>query len=301
MVKRFLGSLFARRDLEPAAESPAEGEIYAFHTRPCSSFAPPDTGRHAAFKILCVTEKVVGVAVLDGIWPASPSLDQASRAAILAEHRFAHRGDPAVFAMVRVAWRPESALDALVLLGRHRLSAAERERAEAIRANPGRVGFAVLGTADVIAESEWRWANDRDALIAESDAQDVSEQAERTAREQRYDTRLKGLTFDQLLSETPFETWTPSPPFPPAEFTQSARAALHDACREIAALGPKPRKPAVRAILKRTVEWFNAADEQAGGVIETEEREDICMALEEIAFAARQPTLAAEIDAWREW
>lgn len=301
MVKRFLDGLFGRGELEPAAESPAEGEIYAFRTTPCSDFAPPDTGRHATFKVLCVTEKVVGVAVLDGIWSASPTLDQASRAAILTEQRFAHRGDLAVFAVVRASWRPESALEALALLGRQRLSAAEREQAEAIRANPGRVGFAVLGTADVIAETEWRWANDRDALIAESDAQDASEEADRAAREERYNTRLKTLTFDQLLSETPFENWTPSPPFPPGDFTRAARAALHDACREIAALGAKPRKAEVRAILKRTVEWFNAADEEAGGVIETEEREDLYAALEEIAFAARQPALAAEIDQWRDW
>jgi hypothetical protein len=301
MVKRFLDSLFGRNDLLPAAESPAEGEIYAFRTTPCSDFAPPDTGRHAAFKVLCVTEKVVGIAVLDGIWPAPPSLDQAGRAEILAEHRFAHRGDLAVFALVRTAWRPEGALDALVLLGRRRLSAAERAQANAIHTNAGRVGFSVLGTADVIAESEWRWANDRDALLAESDAQDAAEEASRAAREERYNTRLKTLTFDQLLSETPFENWTPSPPFPPEDFTRAARTTLHDACRALGALGPKPRKAEARAILKRTVEWFNAADEEAGGVIETEEREDICMALEEIAFAARQPALAGEIDRWREW
>lgn len=301
MVKRFLDSLFGRNDLPPAAESPAEGEIYAFRTTPCSDFAPPDTGRHAAFKVLCVTEKVVGIAVLDGIWSAPPSLDQAGRAAILTEHRFAHRGDPAVFAVVRASWQPEDALEALALLGRQRLSAAEHEQAEAIRANPGRVGFSVPGTASVVAEGEWRWANDRDALVAESDARDARAEAERARREERFMTRLKGLTFDQLLSETPFENWTPSPPFPPEEFTRAARATLHDACREIAALGARPRKAEVRAILKRTVEWFNAADKEAGYVIETEERENLYVALEELAFAARQPTLAAEIDQWRDW
>jgi hypothetical protein len=36
-------------------------------------------------------------------------------------------------------------------------------------------------------------------------------------------------------------------------------------------------------------------------VIETEEREDICAALEELAFVARQKGLVAEIDEWRDW
>jgi hypothetical protein len=49
------------------------------------------------------------------------------------------------------------------------------------------------------------------------------------------------------------------------------------------------------------VGWFNKADEAAGGVIETEEREDICAALEELAFVAGQKILVDEIDTWREW
>lgn len=66
-------------------------------------------------------------------------------------------------------------------------------------------------------------------------------------------------------------------------------------------LGAKPRKGDVRAILRKTVIWFNEADEEAGNVIETEEREDICVALEEMAYAARQKAFVDEIDDWREW
>ena len=49
------------------------------------------------------------------------------------------------------------------------------------------------------------------------------------------------------------------------------------------------------------MEWFNRADEQAGGVIETEEREDICAVLEEMAYVARQKSLVDEIGEWRAW
>lgn len=117
----------------------------------------------------------------------------------------------------------------------------------------------------------------------------------------RYRQRLKGLTWEQLLSETPFKNWENSPPYPDAEFTARARAKIHETCEALRNLGPKPKKVAVRAVLKACVEWFNQADDQAGGPIETEEREDICEVLEEMAFVARQKTLVNEIDDWRTW
>ena len=36
------------------------------------------------------------------------------------------------------------------------------------------------------------------------------------------------------------------------------------------------------------VDWFNVTDSEFGNVIETEERDDICAVLEELAFVARQ-------------
>lgn len=109
------------------------------------------------------------------------------------------------------------------------------------------------------------------------------------------------LTWEQLLAETPFERWTPSPPFPPAAFRRAAVRRVHQACRELRDLGPKPRKPAARKVLKSLVLWFNTADQAAGWVIETEEREDICLVLEELAHVAGHPSLVMEADDWREW
>jgi hypothetical protein len=76
---------------------------------------------------------------------------------------------------------------------------------------------------------------------------------------------------------------------------------IHQTCRALRALGTKPPKSDVRRLLKECVEWFNKADEQANGVIETEEREDICAVLEEIAYVARQKSLVNEIEDWRTW
>jgi len=151
------------------------------------------------------------------------------------------------------------------------------------------------------AEGEWRWHNDQAAFLAEVERKRAQFDAEQKAKEERYRTRLKKLTWEQLLAETPFARWSPSPPFPPAAFTKDAQTTIREACLSLQALGPKPRKAEVRAILKRTVEWFNQADASADGVIETEEREDIFAVLEEMAYVARQKSLADEIDQWRDW
>lgn len=279
---------------------PVAGNVYGFRTSPYSEFAPPQTGRYAAFKVLGVNESYVAIAVLAGIWSTPPSLSAANEAVILREHRFAHMGRMAAMGINADWWRP-SDLDAVSFLGCGRLSLEETAIGAEI------IGFGIgwpystLRFANYAAEGEWRWEHDRDALIIESKKSKAKDAAERAAKEDRYRTRLKNLTWEKLLAETPFERWTPSPPFPPAEFTEAARETIHNTCRELRELGPKPPKAKVRSILRRCVEWFNETDNAAGGVIETEEREDICAVLEEMAFVAKQKSLVEEIDTWREW
>ncbi len=279
----------------------AVGQVYAFRTSPYSEFAPPETHRHAAFKIVGVDPRYVAVAVLDGIWPAAPGVKETRKASVLHEYRFAHTGRPAIFGVNREFWRPEEELAEVRFVGVQPVTAEEADHAEAIaRFAPGS-RFGALTHANYGAEGEWRWSREREALVAEAALQEAKSAAERAARDERYRTRLSKLTWEQLLSETPFARWTPSPPFPPEAFTRAAQAVIRDACIALRDLGPKPRRPQVRAILSQAVQWFNTADAQAGGVIETDEREDICAVLEEMAHVARQKALVGEIDEWREW
>jgi hypothetical protein len=122
----------------------------------------------------------------------------------------------------------------------------------------------------------------------------------RNCRE-RYEKRLKTLTWAMLLEEKPFPRWNEHPPFPPPEFTAAARDRIRSTILALQALGPRPKKGQVRETLKGCVEWFNAKDVEFGGVIESEEREYISEALEELAVVARHLSLAREIDEWREW
>ena len=290
--------------VDEAIASPAEpsaGQIYSFRTTPYSEFAPPTTGRYGAFKILGAEEKYIVVAVLDGIWPTAPSLSSAQASGLLEEHCVAHTGRPAVFGVQREWWKPETDLMDFTFLGTQRVSHSERSFVDAIARRAVGSRFASIHHVNYAAEGEWRWSNERDSFVEEIALRDAKNAAERAAKEERYRTRLSKLTWDQLLSETQFARWSPSPPFPPEDFTHAARQVIRDACVTLRGLGPKPRKAEAQAILKKAVQWFNDADEKAGGVIETEEREDICAVLEEMAHVARQKALVDEIDEWRDW
>jgi hypothetical protein len=190
----------------------------------------------------------------------------------------------------------------MTLLGEMPLTANELQLASDIFNRVPGSSFSPINLANHQAEGEWRWAHDREALVAEHQQVRAQQEAKRVAQEERHKSRLRGLTWDQLLAETPFERWsTSSPPFPSEEFTQRARSTIHDTCQALRALGSKPRKSDVRKLLRQCVEWFNKADKQAGGVIETEEREDICAVIEEMAYVARQKSLVDEIGNWRTW
>ncbi|CAN5646500.1 hypothetical protein BH10PSE5_BH10PSE5_04090 [soil metagenome] len=287
------------REPLPSA-GPTVGNVYAFHTTPTNEFGAQDTERWAAIKLLGTNEGLIVVAVLDGIWNSLPSLEKVKRVPILKEHRFAFTGRLAVFGVIADSWS-STGLSQLTLLGGCRVSPEEKSLASQIFSHAVGSVTAGMWAANHAAEGEWRWKHDREAFSAEAELNQLKMAEQRAAQEERYRTRLSKLTWGQLLGETPFERWSPSPPFPPEEFTSEARKVVREACRKLEVLGPKPRKPDVRAVLKNCVEWFNDADERAGGVIETEEREDICAVLEEIAHVARQKSLVEEIDNWRAW
>lgn len=308
---RLFNTIFGRkRQLIPDSSEPPNsfdpdrrpevGDVYGFRTLPYTKFAPLETGRFAAFKIVSISDEHIGVVVLSGIWNRYPSLREVTGADILRENRFSWNNKVAAFSTPLKNWNEITRFDP-ILIGNPSLSAAEREVAPGIEQGRSGVRYAAIHWVSLIAEGEWRWQHDRAALEKEAELKQADDQAKRHAEQTRYDGRLRGLTFDQLLSEKLFEGWTPSPPFPPQAFIEEARAKLREACQDLLSMGPKPPKPKVRAVIKRTVEWFNEADVRYGEVIETEERESIYLALEEICHAAKQKGLVEEIDQWRTW
>lgn len=243
----------ANAGAEPPPASIAPGQVYSFQTQPFSEFAPPKTDRFAAIKILGVTDTQIVVAVLDGIWNAPPAAEQVQEKSIINENRFFYMGRPAVFGVNRDWWMPENDLAEFNYVCLAPVSRSELSYVGLITSYAPGSCHSTLRAADYAAEGEWRWAHDREAFTIEAERKNAKVEAERAAKHERYRSRLSKLTWEQLQSETPFERWTPSPPFPPAEFTMAARATIRDACDALKKLGPEPRRAEVRAILKKTV------------------------------------------------
>ncbi|MCP4380016.1 MAG: hypothetical protein GY798_01065 [Hyphomicrobiales bacterium] len=268
------------------------GDIVSFKTRPFTKFSERPTGRYAAFKVLEIADGLISCTCLDKTWREQPTFEMASGLPALRNQRFAAKGRPAVF----YVWQDwDFDLDEAKVLGNELPTDGEMKLLPELR------GYGTWGAADAHAEGEWRWRNDREAVIIEYRKAEEERENKRKQQEAYYESRLKNLTFETLLSEQHFSRWVESPPFPPEAFLKAARETVTRTCHELANLGLKPKKRDVRKILKHCVEWFNWKDAEAGHVIETEEREDICGVLFELAFVAGHKSLADEIDEWRTW
>lgn len=304
------------KDTKPAADVArpfAVGDFYGFRLFSPPSHSPPDRARYGAFRVFEVIDagspgangpfrfpNSITIATLQGVFHAPPTLDEVANlpVQIWAWPQGAFSGRPAVF-VVLLGVQPPGPLVELRWLGNVALTAAERSWFDNLPPTPKPFGgWWAIGWR---AQNEWLWEHDRERLAAETERDEEERGATDAAAAQRNQARLKGLTWERLLSETHFERWKDSPPFPPPEFTAAARAEIERTIRSLAALGPKPQKAAVRAELRKCIDLFNAADTRAGEVIETEEREDVMLLLADICSVARHRSLIEEIDAWRTW
>ncbi|EFE74942.1 hypothetical protein SSIG_02496 [Streptomyces filamentosus NRRL 11379] len=192
-------------DVEP-------GAVFAFRTSPLHPDSPPGTGRFGALAVVARTPEVIAVAVFDGVWDRVPALEAVREHRVLRRRRFAHTGRPAVFAC---GVDDPTGLTGLTALGTAPLT-AEQTQLAAPYVSTRSVGtsFSTLALADSDVEGEWRWEHDREALLREQEAVEERRRLAAEAEKERYAARLAALTWEQLLAETPFERWTPSPPFP---------------------------------------------------------------------------------------
>lgn len=267
------------------------GDICAFRTSPTNSFSKPSTGRYAALKILTSGAAIV-YAVLDGIFAEPPDLQQVAQLPVLRDERFGMKHRPAV-----LSTSPHWDIDLLdfVVLGNTDVAPAD------LALIPSFPPSGLWSNASSEAEGEWRWRHDREAFRQEVELDAAARGARHRAERARYEKRLKHLTWETLLAETLFVRWSPSPPFPPLDFTETLRASFGDATLELQGMGPKPARKDVRRVLRALVERINRLDDAHGKVIETEEREDLCTALAELAFLARHQVLIEEVRDWRSW
>jgi hypothetical protein len=267
------------------------GDICVFRTSPANSFSEPSTGRYAALKVLTVGDHIV-YAVLDGVFTERPDLRQVMHSSVLRNKRFNLNDTPALHS-TSSNWDID--LFDFVVLGNVGVASTE------LALIPRFPSFGTWSTASVDAESEWRWRYDREAFKREVELYRESREAKRRAERERYDNRLRHLTWEALLAEALFARWSPSPPFPPDEFTETLRLKFRDAMLGLRGMGPDPSKKAARQVIRTLVNQINWLDAAHGQVIGTEEREDVCAALAELAFLAQYPALMEDVHTWRAW
>ena len=199
MLSKLFGQRAPTRQRTPRPEASGgsiAGNIYAFHTMPTNEFSAPATGRWAVFKVLGTNERMVVVAVLDGVWTSLPSLNDAIRASILREHRFAWTGRQAVFG-VNIDWWSSSELSEQVLLGSSAVLSLEAALATQVMSFAPGSRMSTLQAANHAAEGEWRWKHDREAFAEEVERKKLRIAEQRAAQEDRYRTRLSKLSWDQ--------------------------------------------------------------------------------------------------------
>lgn len=283
------------------------GDIYSFRCAPSEGYSQINAHRYSVIKVLddnADNEGLPCVAVLDGLFDAPPTFKQVYTLGILHQNYGNFQDTPAVIRIIAPDQNTPAELTHLGtitpkppgLRGLFHKGVIEDYRLLDKYKTAG-----MWPSITFKMDLEWRWRHDRDALKHDQEAAEARRQEILRKEKERYTTRLRGLTLETLQKETPFATWDQDPVTLPKVFITKARAKIQDTIQELQALGERPRKPAVRKILKACAEWFNAADAKHGGIIETLERDDICDVFEELAHITKQKALYEELEDWREW
>jgi len=145
---------------------------------------------------------------------------------------------------------------------------------------------------------QWRWDNDREALLKEDAEREERSARERAAETERRREYLEGLTLEALRQKKWLKSWKE---YPPAKATRACRKNFRDTVSALIRLGPKAKRRDVLAVLQACVERLNELDATNGHFIETVEREDLCEEFEEIVYAAGLGGCKDLADRWREW
>ena len=276
------------------------GDLIAFQIEAGEGFISPNEGKWGVLKVLCRNEAGEAViSVLQGVHAVRPVPADVRGVPVLVERRFGKLKGPLIFEVDGDWSRP---LPSALTIGCETGFRDEENAAlSGLKDGSGRRRTGGLGLASTTLDHEDRALHDRAAWLAEVEAlrQKVFERAASVAKRQK--ERLESLTLAQLRSEPLLPDWDDRLEFLPSEFVKATRNHTQVLLSDLADLGAKPRRPAVRKLLRGFIEGLNALDKDARRVIETEEREELWQLIEDICWATRQQPLLEELDAWREW
>ena len=138
--------------------------------------------------------------------------------------------------------------------------------------------------------AQWRWDNDREAVLAEDKIK-----AEELQRAQRAFKQYKpNFTLKKLSDHQFFERWKE---YPPQKAIDASRQIMADTVQKLLNMGKSVPESERMAVIQQSVEQFNAIDD----FIETIEREDIWEEYQNIIHACGLGAHEDLIDKWREW
>lgn len=273
------------------------GSVLSFRTIPLYAVSPQTTGRYGAAVVIGRTAHVVALAPLSEVWTEPPSLAAAAAAATITRGKRGRAGSTEVVTIYK--GEDYDVLPELTLLGRREVTDIEARLADSAMAGGywGIVHCTPKSLSDRI-EERWRWRHEPQQMRDEPHLEKERLRQEEAEQEHRRQMRSQTLTFAQLLEEPLLQGWE-THPFLPDWFRTAVVEHIRDTQRELAALGPKPRRPLVRAALKALGQQIYAT-EAAGGemLIETDERQDLGDVFEDLIYAAKQPALVDEIVDW---
>jgi hypothetical protein len=145
---------------------------------------------------------------------------------------------------------------------------------------------------------QWRWDNDRESFLRAEEVARNRWKEDRANRLKRTKEYLDDVTLDSLKKKRRFFEWAGDRP---NRVIVACRKVFAEAIDAMIELGPRPKKRAVAAIVRRAVEKLNELDEQHSGFIETGERESLCNEIDEMVHAAGLRRCDGLADRWREW
>jgi hypothetical protein len=259
------------------ADFPAPGSVFV---------APTGDGRRAAGRVLRRQFEggAFGVLVFASRWigEAIPPLDSSElrEPLVLTHHSWQGRRE--------IFWTHDPMPAEFQIIGRIPLS--NDDLAETSNC------YAGWQSVPLQALTQWRWDHERETLLCEEAETAAAESERRRKAAVARAEFMRTLTLDSLGEKTWLESWDAD------ESTFRKRESQQVLTQLVNELRSQSRltKPAVRRLLKQSVEAFNRLD-AARQFISTIEREDLCGAFEQIACASGFPQLADEIDNWRHW
>jgi len=297
-----------RTSAEVKKQNLREGDLITFQIGEYPNFSTPNKDSWGVVKILDLGDENNGsfsLSVKSRLWTKKPTKWQAFRTPLLVEERFKKLGtnklrpEPLIFT---TTFDCVIDLQEAAVIGRELwFSSIERKARRKIGKDGYFYMIAAIQNAPRSLDHEHRAKFDESRWKSEIKAHTEKQERIRREREEREKQRLKKLTIQVLKGETQFEDWNNRTQIVPPKFALSVRKRSKVLLDDLGALGAKPRRKDVRRLLKAYISWLNELDGSFGYAIETEEREDLMVFVEELCWATKQKPLIAVADAWREW